>query len=208
MKALKITCIKWENASRDKRELGVLKELGVDVFVMAKGENSDKGRCVDIDGFNVYLYSARPLGDAKILRPVNKIMTFWAWSLYAARINADIISGCDIPGLLIGYLSNIGKGKNKKAVLVYDSHEFEIGRAGKRCILHTWIIARLEKFLMKRCAFSIMVNDSIADEVQRIHKLRRRPIVVRSTPDCWEIDETECRKTRQFFQLSFMNQGK
>ena len=47
---------------------------------------------------------------------------------------------------------------------------------------------------MRRCAFSIMVNDSIADEVQKIHALKQRPVVIRSTPYCWELDEAEIER--------------
>ena len=42
-----------------------------------------------------------------------------------------------------------------------------------------------------------MVNDSIADEVQRIHRLKRRPIVVRSIPENWTIDDKVCQETRE-----------
>lgn len=42
-----------------------------------------------------------------------------------------------------------------------------------------------------------MVNDSIADEVRRIHRLKERPIVVRSTPSRWEISKEVCRDTRK-----------
>jgi len=34
-----------------------------------------------------------------------------------------------------------------------------------------------------------VVNDVIADEIQRIHKLKKRPIVVRSIPNLWHVDE-------------------
>jgi glycosyltransferase involved in cell wall biosynthesis len=45
----------------------------------------------------------------------------------------------------------------------------------------------------------IMVNDSIADEVQRIHQLKEKPIVVRNTPNYWTIDKNVCRKRKQEF---------
>ena len=45
---------------------------------------------------------------------------------------------------------------------------------------------------MNRCASYIMVNDEIADEVQKIHKLKERPIVVRNTPSLWNINEDIC----------------
>ena len=50
---------------------------------------------------------------------------------------------------------------------------------------------------MKRCAFSIMVNDAIADEVQRIHTLKDRPVVARNTPAYWELDQEKIAQTRK-----------
>jgi glycosyltransferase involved in cell wall biosynthesis len=124
------------------------------------------------------------------LKNSNRIVSSFLWAHSAGIINADIISGHDLNGLFIGYMSNILKPKGRKAYLIYDSHEFEIGRNAKRNKLQIWWITHLERFLIKRCAFSIVVNDTIADEVQRIHKLKRRPIVVRSTPNLWHVDET------------------
>ena len=50
---------------------------------------------------------------------------------------------------------------------------------------------------MKRCAFSLMVSDSIADEVQRIHGIEERPVVVRNTPSFWTLDQERIRQTRE-----------
>ena len=50
-----------------------------------------------------------------------------------------------------------------------------------------------------------MVNDSIADEVQKIHKLKQRPIVVRSTPEKWTVDPVETRKKREELLALFPN---
>lgn len=52
---------------------------------------------------------------------------------------------------------------------------------------------------MNRCAFSIMVNDSIADEVQRIHRLKDRPVVARNVPSYWELDPAETARVRSAF---------
>lgn len=69
------------------------------------------------------------------------------------------------------------------------------------------MIKYLERFLIKRCAFSIMVNDSIADEVQKIHKLKQRPIVVRSTPEKWTVDPEETKKKRRELLDRFTDSG-
>ena len=109
----------------------------------------------------------------------------------------DVISAYDLIALFIVWLSNIGK--RNKAKLVYDSHEFELGRARQRSAVTTWFICHLERFLMKRCAFSIMVNDDIADEVQRIHHLKKRPIVARNIPQYWQLDTAHTAQVRQEF---------
>ena len=193
---LKICAGTWDSASRDKRELSVCQELGYDVLVLAKGSINDQGREENVENFKVRRYSTRPLGN-RSPEIINRSISLFTWARYTRRLRPDIISGHDIIGLLIGWMSNMFR--RKKAQLVYDSHEFEIGRNAKRNMLQIWWITHLERFLIKRCAFSIMVNDSIADEVQRIHKLEQRPIVVRSIPETWELHPNRSEKIRQQF---------
>ena len=197
---LKICCGTWENASRDKRELSACRELGLQTLVMAKGEPKDKYRKDTVGGFDVVRFSTRPLG-TQIPNGVNRAVALFTWTHYARKLKPDIISGHDLTALLIGWMSNIFR--SRKATLIYDSHEFEIGRNVKRNKLQLWRVTHMERFLMKRCAFSIMVNDAIADEVQRIHKLEKRPIVVRSTPNLWTVDPAVCAKKREELLAAF-----
>lgn len=191
---LKVCGGTWENASRDKRELSTYRDLGADVAVLAKGNNDDKGRIETVDGFKVYRYSTRPLG-SRVPSPLNRLVSLFTWARFVKKIGPDIISGHDLmPGLTISWISTL-LNKNKPK-LIYDSHEFELGRNTNRGKLAALAIKHWEKFLMKRCVYSIMVNDSIADEVQRIHRIKERPIVVRSTPDFWTIDPEACLETR------------
>lgn len=193
-KILKISCNTWENASHDKRELSVCRELGADVAVLAKGRNQDKGRQEYVDGYLVYRYTTKPL---KTIAIINKVLSLVLWALFIKKIEPNIISGHDIDGLFIGWLSNCFIPRNRRAILIYDSHEFELERNVKRGKIQKILIKRLEKFLMNKCAFSIMVNDEIANEVQKIHKLKERPIVVRNTPSYWNINEEECLKKKK-----------
>lgn len=198
MKLLKIVPHKWENESRDKRELSVCKELGLDITVLSKNE-LQKNNCKKIvDGFNVWECSTKPLPDKKCFKLLNKVLSVIRWSKYVRKFNADIISGHDYIAVGIGYLSNLFKKKKNKAKLVYDSHEFELGRnmEEKRNRFKLFFITRIERFLIKKSCFSIMVNDCIADEVQRIYKLKKRPIVVRNIPNFWLLDETQIKLTR------------
>ena len=193
---LKICIFPWQSESRDKRELSACRELGLTPLVMAKGEEHDWYREDEVSGFRVLRFTTRPLG-TRIPAPVNWVATMLCWAHCARKLKPAVISGHDIVALTIGWMSTIGIPKAKKPKLVYDSHEFELGRNEKRSKLHLFCLKHLERFLMKRCAFSIMVNDAIADEVQKIHKLKERPIVVRSTPNRWTVDSEVCRNTRQ-----------
>jgi glycosyltransferase involved in cell wall biosynthesis len=91
-----------------------------------------------------------------------------------------------------------------KPHLVYDSHEFEYERAGERSTFVKNCVKYVERFLMKRCAFSIMVNDTIADAVQNLHHLKERPLVVRNIPEKWSINQELVSQNRRSF---LMNNG-
>ena len=196
-KLLKICCSEWINESRDKKELSVAREVGFDVVVMAKGKPDDKFKHEKVAGFDVYRFSTRSLGNIKHLEPINRIINLIKWSFFARKFKPDVISGHDLYALLIGYLSTLFIFKNKKPKLVYDSHEFELGRACKRSKLAKIFVYLLENFLIKRCSFSIMPGDAIADKVKEIHKLKEGPVVIRNVPYYWNIDEKECKKKRK-----------
>ena len=73
---LKISGNEWRNFSRDKRELSLYRELGSEVRVMAKGDPHDKGRREEVESFQVYRYSTRPLGQCI------PIFLIWCVSLF------------------------------------------------------------------------------------------------------------------------------
>lgn len=205
MIVLKICGNRFDNENRDRRELSVYLEQGSEIAVLAKGESADNGRLDTVDGIPVYRYSTKPLG-AHAPKALNKFVSLYLWSRFARKLHPDIISGHDlIPGLTIAWMSTLFHRNKPK--LIYDSHEFELGRNAKRNAFQKFVIRHWERFLMKRCAFSIMVNDSIADEVQRIHRLKERPIVVRSTPNYWELDEAVCTEKREEFLSAFAVAG-
>lgn len=200
---LKITTSVWKNASRDMRELTVVRELGADVIVMAKGEKT--GIWDDVNGFSVYRMSTRPWGKY-IPKGINRFISMFTWAYHARRFQPDVISGHDLIALYIGWISTWFKGKNKRPKLVYDSHEFTI-YAGNRSKINRFLVTVLERFLIKKCAFVIEVNDKIADEVQQIHKLKERPIVVRNVPEKWAVDPRVCAATRKKIEEEFEVRG-
>lgn len=164
---LKISCNDWKNASHDKRELSAYRELGEEVAVVAKGGVSDRGRIEIVDGFNVFRLTTRPFGN-KIPNSINRIISIFQWARFVRLLQADVITAHDIDALFIAWMSCRGVPKRKRPDLIYDSHEFEIERNVKRSRLQKYAITKLERFLIKRCTFSIMVNDNIAEEVSRI----------------------------------------
>lgn len=87
--------------------------------------------------------------------------------------------------------------RSRRPKLIYDSHEFEAGRARDRSRLMRWFVVLLERFLIRKCAFVIVVNDSIADALQDLHGLKQRPTVIRSIPEKWEINEERIIETRK-----------
>lgn len=198
VKVLKICTGTWENASRDKRELSAYKEAGAEVVVMAKGKTTDRFYHEIVEGFDVYRFSTTILKRCNYLfaKKINYAVCTVFWSFYARRFRADVLSCHDVYALLIGWLSTLFTSKNKP-ILIYDSHEFEAGRNSRRSRLFTKVIISLERFLIKKCAFSIVVCDSIAAELQNLHKMKTRPLVIRSTPEYWQLDPEICRERRR-----------
>jgi glycosyltransferase involved in cell wall biosynthesis len=201
---LKIVINPFENENRDLRELSIVREMGHEVIVIARGETNET---ITVDGFPVHRRTTRLLGSHKfkLSKAINRFLSVITWAVYARKLHADCISCHDIHAVFIGWISSWFLKTKKKPLLVYDSHEFEIGRntTEQRGTIVKWLIAYIEKFLIKRCAFSVMVNDSIADEVQRIHKLKVRPIVVRNIPPYWNIDQKVCQEQRMEFCRAF-----
>ncbi len=200
MLVLKIACVEWHNESRDKRELDVCRELGASVCVLAKGNVGERGAEDSVDGFRVYRYTTRPV--RFFPTKINRFISIFAWASFARKLGADVISGHDITGLFIGWLSNLGG--HKKAKLVYDSHEFELGRDGKQGKARRLFIRLLEGFLIKKCAFTIMVSDSIASAEKSLYGQNYKIVVVRSTPNNWELDEQiEAVRTRIIHEMNW-----
>lgn len=190
MRLVKLLLSDYSRASRDKREVGVAASLGFQITVCSKGQAASRH---EIDGIDYIEFTTSRRFPIPF---VNHALSAVSLLFMLKGLNYDIISCHDIKALLIGYLASLGR--HRRPLLVYDAHEFEIGRATsrKRGTLRLFAVTFLERFLMRRCAFTIVVNDSIADEMTRIHCLRERPVVARSTPYLWERDEAAVSTAR------------
>ncbi|MDR3585179.1 MAG: glycosyltransferase [Desulfosporosinus sp.] len=191
----------YMRSSRDKREVSVLLEMGANVIILEAGEIQESKMLSNRCEYRIQKILPLSSRQNRLIRKA-RILKNWTMLARVLRgLDADILSCHDLTALFIGWRSTWFMPKTKRPKLVYDAHEFEVGRntEAKRGWLKKWLIPRTERFLMKRCAFSIMVNDSIADMVQEAYQCKERPIVVRSTPPYWEIDEHVCNAQRQLY---------
>ena len=213
---LKVCQGTFNNASRDHRELAAAQEAGFDVQVLAAPlAREDDGKVETVKGFEVHRYRPElnvPWRQGKNIfsRLCNSCMgvcqtflyrfrpaRYLVWAHKIRTFRANLLSGHDIYALTACWAATLFTPKAKKPLLVYDSHEFMLGTTLMRSRLERFVYKHLERFLMKRCAFSIMVNDSIADAVQALHHLDKRPLVIRNTANNWPLDEAVIAQKRR-----------
>ena len=196
-KFVKLVPVEFINTTRDYRELQVLREIGdINIIVVAKGACNN---IVEHDFYTLHTLTTRPLKFIPI--KLNRIVSFFLWARYIRKLKADIISCHNIIALAIAYISTLGRRCKPK--LIYDSHEFELGLKTYEKHIKYVVGKYTENFLMKHCIFSMMVNDSIADEVRKIHQLKERPIVVRNIPNYKKVDENIIQQQREQYNTLF-----
>ncbi len=202
-KYLKIVFNEWMNASRDKRELSIARELGYTVRVLAITKRGKQVFSENIAGFEVLRIPTRKYGHGVLGILFGRIDAMVQYIKLARKEHADIISGHDYMGLYVGYLANCFQSKNKRAKLIYDSHEFELYRM-ERPFFRFMLVKMIEGFLIRKTDVNMMVSDSIANEVQQIYKLKKKPVVIRNIPYHWKLDENKIDNIREKY-LSHLN---
>ncbi len=95
----------------------------------------------------------------------------------AIQLAPDVVHAHDLYTLLAGRQIAEATG----AILVYDSHELEVGRNGNFSRWERMLRARSERWLIKRCNAVITVCDSIADYLADMYRIPR-PVVVLNAP--------------------------
>ena len=183
--------------SRDRRELRTLRNQGHSIMVLNKGEKNEI--IVLEDKYIIHTRKVRDPNASAVKKTMQRLWAIPSWALYARSLHPDLISCHDLSALFIGWMSTWFINKKNRPMLVYDAHEFEMGRNTKRSRLQKIVIRTAEKFLMQRCVFSMMVNDSIAEAVRGVHFLRMKPVVVRNITPKWIIDEKICEEKRRVF---------
>jgi len=196
---VKILTSSLDGESRDKREISLFLDLGFNVEVFCKGKTNEIeviNKKLLVNKFNITNSE-----DKKILKIFKRIYIIIKWSILIKKLKPKIISGHDMIGTYISWLSSIFTSKKTRPKIIYDSHEFELYRdvSGRKKIMMP-IIYLFERFIINKSDIVMMVNESIAEEVQRIYKLKEKPLIIRNTPEKWILDEVKRLITRQ--QLS------
>jgi glycosyltransferase involved in cell wall biosynthesis len=92
-----------------------------------------------------------------------------------------VVHAHDLNALIPGFIASRWTG----ARLIYDAHEFEIGRTAERSgssALRRWVWRQIEGALIGRAAAVITVSGSISQELSHIYGVRP-PVVVMNCPE-------------------------
>lgn len=188
-----------DGASRDKRELSVMHELGWRIAVASSHNDSKltfEHSYYKLNGIELNL------SQNCVLRKIYIVVNELRYLKQLRKIKADIFSCHDLVALRRVWFAFLFR---KRPRLIYDAHEYEAGRYNKKkSVLRKKAILILEKYLIKKCDLVIMVNNEIANKVYHEYHLEKRPLVIRSTPEKYIVNKELCKKRRlemiQLFQ--------
>lgn len=204
-KYVKFTLLKtFDFESRDLREISVASEIFDEIVLFATAYEYKE------DYYNNYKIIFLPIrySSFKVFRYFQILKTLlFTIPRILSKQNAHIISCHDLYSLFIGWLSNFYNNSNK-AFLVYDSHEFEAFRNAERNLFSRLFVYYLEKFLIHKADFTIIVNNSIANEIKKIHNLKNLPLVIRNIPNKYSLDFDRINKKRSEIQNLFTSEYK
>lgn len=188
--------IPLSSASRNKHELDAAYEAGYKVSVYYTEPNltvTDELARYELHNYDPGIKVSR-------FRPLTQLRIIGSWLRFARvlrRERPDVISCHNIPNMTLAWFASRLVFPRPK--LIYDAHEFNLEARGNISAKERAKTEKWENFFLHRVTFSIMVNDSIADEVQKHYGLSQRPVVVRSTPPYWTLDEEKIREKRRMF---------
>lgn len=192
---LKVSVSSFGENSRDKRELSAAEEAGWENLHVI-GPKGLKERHRSGHSWTIEEIDPHPFGDRGIRRRLGRLFSFLHYIMRIRKQKADVISGHDLLGVWLAHLASIGR--RKKTRLIYDAHEYELGRfiGKRRNRLTSAIIYRLEKYVLKRCALTILVNPSIHDQMKRDYQLEFPAVIAGNIPVLREPDPEKSRQIR------------
>lgn len=163
--------------SRVRREAKALASAGHDVTVahLAPG---DVPAAVRAEGYRVVSALSARLGRRRLPLALHRLVFMWNFVRVVRAVRPDVVHAHDAAMLAPGWLGARLAG----ARLVYDSHELATGVAyrGRVWARFVWL---LERLVVRRCAAVLTVSDGIAERLQGLYGLPKRPLVVRNLPD-------------------------
>lgn len=164
--------------SRITKEANSITKLGFDVTVIAHG---DKGLKKKEDIKNIHIIRFSYLDREKTSNKLKKFLIYLDFLKQSILYSKDVdyLHCNDLLTLPIGFF--IKKFFNKKAIVIYDAHEFETERNGlspkkKKLIYY------IEKFFIKSADEVITVSDSIANAYAKIYNIKK-PHLILNTPN-------------------------
>lgn len=111
----------------------------------------------------------------------------------------------DFDGLLAGYLSTLLMIKKQPSKIIYDAHEFELGRNTSR--MRNPFALRIIKFiegqLIKKVTSFIFVSQGQKDLMNKTYKLKQSAEIIRNIPPMWDLNEEKVQKNRKYILKQF-----
>ena len=208
-KMKKVTSIVLNNFKNDSRVLKEnisLQNAGYDVLVVALHEEPLK-EFDEVQNIPIHRVKLKSRGWSK-----HKLIQLLKYMEFIYRVvrqykDSDILHCNDLSALPIGVI--IKKFFNKDAKVVYDSHEYQVYRAGISKTISK-LSYYLEKSLLPYCDTVIVVSKSIAQGYAKDYDIEE-PELVLNTPNFTKIDKSDY--FRKKYQISnsekiFLYQGR
>ena len=166
-----------EHDARVRREARALAGAGHDLTI-AHLPAEPGGPSVEQDGYRLSSASPRPWVRRQLPAGLYRLAAVRNLIAAARRDSPDVVHAHDVAMLVPGFIAARLAG----ARLVYDSHELATG-VPYRSRAWGWLVAIIERLLVRRCDQVITVSDGIAARLQERYGLERPVTVVRNVAD-------------------------
>lgn len=160
--------------SRVQREASALADFGHDVTVI----ELDRSATGIMRGFRRVSAAPPPWVRRALPFALYRAAFLASFVHRVVALRPDVVHAHDAAMLLPGLIGARLTG----ARLVYDSHELATGVPYRRGAW-AWFVRTIERIAVPRCAAVITVSDGIAERLQALYGLRRRPAVVRNVTE-------------------------
>ncbi|MDJ0332958.1 glycosyltransferase [Planococcus sp. S3-L1] len=188
---IKLVLNDFNHESRDEREISALLERGHNVTLLITGKiNSIEKKTSSYEVIRIKKENLKEKKN-KLIRYYHIFLLLYNFIRKIIRLKPDAISCHDLLALFVGWTAT--RFMISKPKIIYDSHEFEIGRntIQARSSIKNFVIRKSEKFLIGQSAFTIVVNESISNALVEEYSLKKKPIVVRNVGPLWVKDDKE-----------------